>query len=393
MVYFTSIKKGIFVISMALIGTSHAAPATSDGPSKTLHSDTNFHNFALPPLISNRTQAVVPHSKTISLNSETENMLENIEWFQELGINYTGMVQRGDIKTLDKMILDLPANIRAASEQNLQNRLNVNFGDEIVIASPGQIDNHKYYAALAATAYCREVTGLGLWTCENCQKYVPDGQVIFKFNSPIADTTGFILKSDSQKTINLVFRGTNSLRQTITDLILIKKDYPPVDGTQVHTGFYNSYLEVADQFFPYIQREIAAHPNYKIVVSGHSLGAAHALFAALDLYQRDRRFDASNLSVYTVGSPRIGDTNFAYYVKGTGIPYYRSVNDRDVIPHFPAQGLGYLHAGIEIWDLPGYGSHVCTSETESAYCSNSIVPATHILDHLTYYGINEGLCL
>lgn len=216
MVSFISIKKGVVVISLALIGTSKATPTNPGETSSILNNDINPYSSSLPPLIANRTRAVLPHLKTIDLNSETENLLENIEWFQELGINYTSMVQQGDIKTLDKMILDLPANIRAASEQNLQSRLSVNFGDDIVIASPGEITDHKYYAAIAATAYCREVTGLGLWTCENCQKYVPDGQVIFKFSSPIADTTGFILKSDSQKTINLVFRGTNSLRQTIT---------------------------------------------------------------------------------------------------------------------------------------------------------------------------------
>lgn len=88
----------------------------------------------------------------------------------------------------------------------------------------------------------------------------------------------------------------------------------------------------------------------------HSLGGAQALFAALDLYQRDNRFNTKNLSIYTVGSPRVGDPNFANYVRGTGIPYYRSVNDRDVVPHVPAQELGYLHAGVEIWNLPGYGA-------------------------------------
>lgn len=92
------------------------------------------------------------------------------------------------------------------------------------------------------------------------------------------------------------------------------------------------------------------------MIYSHSLGGAQALLAALDLYQRDTRFNRNNLSVYTVGCPRIGDTSFAYYVDSTGIPFYRSVNDRDVIPHFPSQELGYLHVGIEIWDLPGYGA-------------------------------------
>ncbi|KAG2189565.1 hypothetical protein INT46_003243, partial [Mucor plumbeus] len=36
---------------------------------------------------------------------------------------------------------------------------------------------------------------------------------------------------------------------------------------------------------------------------------------------------------------------------------------------------------------------ICTENIESDLCSNTIVPFTTIFDHLSYYGINEGLCL
>jgi predicted lipase len=61
----------------------------------------------------------------------------------------------------------------------------------------------------------------------------------------------------------------------------------------------------------------------------HSLGGAQALLAAMDLYQRDKRFGPSNMSIFTVGSPRVGNPTFAYYVDSTGIPFSRSVNNRD----------------------------------------------------------------
>lgn len=83
--------------------------------------------------------------------------------------------------------------------------------------------------------------------------------------------------------------------------------------------------------------------------SSHSLGGAQALFAALDLYQRDKRLTPKNLSVYTVGCPRVGNPIFAFYVDSTGIPFSRSVNDRDIVPHLPAQAMGYLHPGVEAW--------------------------------------------
>lgn len=84
-------------------------------------------------------------------------------------------------------------------------------------------------------------------------------------------------------------------------------------------------------------------------IHSHSLGGAQALLAGLDLYQRDKRISPSNLSIFTVGGPRVGNPTFAYYVDSTGIPFSRSVNDRDIVPHVPPQSFGYLHPGVEAW--------------------------------------------
>jgi predicted lipase len=69
--------------------------------------------------------------------------------------------------------------------------------------------------------------------------------------------------------------------------------------------------------------------NYIFVYGSHSLGGAQALLAALDLYQRDKRIGPNNLSIFTVGAPRVGNPTFAYYVDSTDLPFSRSVNDRD----------------------------------------------------------------
>lgn len=81
----------------------------------------------------------------------------------------------------------------------------------------------------------------------------------------------------------------------------------------------------------------------------HSLGAAQAVLGAMDLYQRVATLTKNNLSIYTGGCPRIGNDDFAYYVDGTKIPHYRSVHNRDIVPHVPPQALGYYHPGIEVW--------------------------------------------
>jgi hypothetical protein len=49
----------------------------------------------------------------------------------------------------------------------------------------------------------------------------------------------------------------------------------------------------------------------------------------MDLYQRDSRISPKNLQIFTIGSPRVGNPAFAYYVDSTKIPYSRSVQARD----------------------------------------------------------------
>lgn len=55
------------------------------------------------------------------------------------------------------------------------------------------------------------------------------------------------------------------------------------------------------------------------------------------------------MNIFTVGSPRVGNPAFAYYVDSTGITYSRSVNNRDIVPHLPPQSFGFLHPGVEAW--------------------------------------------
>ncbi|CAO3648495.1 unnamed protein product [Mucor fragilis] len=352
MVSFVSITRGIsffMLVSSMLAGPVHAAPAASEAATA----------FTLPPIIKSR----VAFSNGIADFNLTKRASE----------------------TVGGNTMDLPSNAPALPP--------VPKADDVVIATSAQIAEYKKYAALAATAYCRSVVPLNLWTCINCLRYAPDGKLIKTFSSVISDTNGFVLRSDSQKTIYVVFRGTNSIRSAITDLIFTLISYPPVSGARVHTGFYASYQAVVSDYFPVVQSQLTAYPSYKVVVTGHSLGGAHALLAGIDLFQREKRLSPSNLEIHTVGCPRVGNPTFANYVASTGITFTRSVNQRDVVPHVPPTYAGYLHPGVEVWSRTLGTVQICTSNTESDKCSNSIEPFTSFTDHLSYYDITEGICI
>ncbi|CAO3637455.1 unnamed protein product [Mucor hiemalis] len=388
MVSFTSITYGILLVSTTLfLGSTEAAPAASSKGTNSqaaphANSTTIDSSFKLPPIITSRTQFKIPSFKGDS-DAESKSIEKNKKWFTENGGDLKNITKR-DTETVGGMTMDLPANPPPEVAPS---------GSGVVTASSAQISQFKLYAGLAATAYCRSVVPSGAWDCKNCLKYAPDGKLLVTFSSLSADTNGFVLRSDAQKTIHLVFRGTNSIRSAIVDLEFVFTDYSPVSGAKVHRGFLASYNEVVPTFFPVLQAQLTAYPSYKVVVSGHSLGSAQALLAGMDLYQREKRLSPSNLSIYTVGCPRVGNSAFAYYVDATGIPFSRSVNDRDIVPHLPPQALGYLHPGVEAWSTSSSNVQICTANIETDQCSNSIVPFTSLVDHLTYYDINEGLCL
>ncbi|KAL0076060.1 secreted triacylglycerol lipase [Phycomyces blakesleeanus] len=256
-------------------------------------------------------------------------------------------------------------------------------------ASYKKVKELKGYAQNAANAYCRSVVPMNTWVCEHCSR---DESLVSTFKSGSLDTNGYIIRNDKTGIISLVFRGTSSFANVIADADFSPTSYPPVKGTNVHNGFYNAYMSVQKDVLSEMTQQITDYPHYRVVVTGHSLGGALAILGGLDLFQRDSRFDAWNLSIVTFGGPRVGDPAFAHYVVRTGIPITRVIHNQDIVPHVPPQYLGFLHPGTEYWITDEDRVKICRSELDSSQCSNSIVPFTKLRDHLTYFGIDTGTC-
>ncbi|CAO3614378.1 unnamed protein product [Mucor hiemalis] len=374
MVLYVSISKNVLLASTVAFSIVSAAPFSENIGSLLYSAPHNVaHNSSsIPPIISSRTQPVTNPNNRGNPNAEAISIEKNKKWFSEHGGNLTSIEKR-DTNTVAGMTLVLPVN---APPETLASS-----SDPVVSATSSQINTFKSFAGVASTAYCSTVIPSSGWSCTNCKTYVPDGKIIVTFDTPKYDIAGFVLRSDSQKTIYLVFRGSSSLENWVVNLSFGKTNYTPVSGAQVHQGFYNSYKEAATYFFAQLQAQHATYPGYTIAVTGHSLGAAQALLAGMDLYQRIGTLNTSNLKIYTVGCPRVGDSNFAYYVEGTGITVSRSVHNRDIVPHLPPESFGFLHPGVETWDKSDTDIEICTNDIESDSCSDSIVPFTSIADH------------
>lgn len=208
MVSFTSITQGIVLVSIVVFGSVEAAPAAgSKAATLAPHhngTETSFTAFSLPPTIAGRTSPAGQPNYPIDLQAEQKSAEKNKKWFAEHGGNYTAIVKR-DTNNVAGFTLNPPALTPPVSKA----------AAGTATASAGQVNDFKFHAAVASTAYCDTVVPKGAWSCTNCKSYLPDGKLIVTFSTKTGGIGGFVLKSDAKKTIYLVFRGTNSFQNWV----------------------------------------------------------------------------------------------------------------------------------------------------------------------------------
>ncbi|CAB4004098.1 mastigoneme [Paramuricea clavata] len=146
------------------------------------------------------------------------------------------------------------------------------------------------------------------------------------------------------KAIIVSFRGTVDTKGWINNAKFLKRDYQSCKGCKVHTGFSKFYNSVQMHLLAKVSALSHAHPNSKVIVTGHSLGGAMATLAAVELAKAGYKTD-----LITYGSPRVGNKQFSKYVDNTmnGLNL-RVTYKKDIVTASPPQSIGYWHVGREM---------------------------------------------
>ncbi len=133
--------------------------------------------------------------------------------------------------------------------------------------------------------------------------------------------------------VAIIFRGTepSELSDILADIKAWRSESETVG--EVHAGFKGEL----DKIYPEIAKWLTNHENKKIVISGHSLGAAMATLFAARVHE-----DNKNLLLFTFGSPRAGNIEWSKQFKN--IEAYRFVNTNDIVCTVPPYGF-YTHVG------------------------------------------------
>jgi hypothetical protein len=161
---------------------------------------------------------------------------------------------------------------------------------------------------------------------------------------PNTDGRYFIYFDHDRKIQTIAVRGTTNEANIWTDVDTVKVPDTAL-GIFLHRGFKIATDDLYADIGPFLQRD------YKTRITGHSLGGAMA--AILMMYLVKDGYSVEE--VLTFGQPKV--TNEA---GGAGVttPYFRVINDQDVVAQIPPSNLvfdlsgPYQHFGPEITLMP-----------------------------------------
>jgi len=252
--------------------------------------------------------------------------------------------------------------------------------------------------------------------CNNLKGYNFHHQFLRSFTSAESVSYSLFVNHNTKRVV-AAFRGTqgfNQLTQEILQSKAVTYTLHPIKNCVVTQYFFEKYRNTLRGDF--LKAFLAMASQYKskgytFLFTGHSLGGAFATHAALDMVLSNI-VPKNQVILYTFGSPRVGDYNFASAVSNS-IKNFRVTNKHDLVPHFPPCLPNLLKGGCAQWPnhpnqngwiaynayhvwpevfYNGKGYKVC-SNPEDLSCANQYkVPFLYISDHLEYLGLNTA-CL
>ncbi|KAM3547390.1 hypothetical protein MY1884_009586 [Beauveria asiatica] len=256
-------------------------------------------------------------------------------------------------------------------------------------ASPAEFQLFSQYAQ---AAYCTALfdTTINTAVCADNRGSVCDafkGTVTVKefTNIEFGTIAGYAATSPSKKHIVVAFKGTDpmSFVDVTTDLtknLVAAKMYtnffrsnlfPACARCSIHNGFMRAFSSLRAELEQTLRAELAkpGQESYRVVITGHSLGGAVATVAAPYLRARGIACD-----LYTYGSPRVGNQEFANLITNDGGFSARITNGNDFVASVPFGSLAqlglYAHSYPEYWYKDGLLGTAGGYETTATRCAS-----------------------
>ncbi|MFH4983431.1 hypothetical protein AB6A40_010140 [Gnathostoma spinigerum] len=168
---------------------------------------------------------------------------------------------------------------------------------------------------------------------------LPDDWLLYSKIDTICDEisstcAAYVLRSDKQKRIILVFRGTKSKEQLLFEGWKSLNEGRDFYGAgRANRYFFHALRVLWPRIEPLLRDPV--FKDYSVTVTGHSLGGALASLTALKIALDGLR-PSDKLKMVTFGQPRVGDYDLARKHDELVPNSFRVVHRKDIVPHMPA---------------------------------------------------------
>lgn len=200
----------------------------------------------------------------------------------------------------------------------------------------------------------------------------------------VNDVEGFIGYLPSDDSIYVVFKGSDSIRNWVSNLNTDKDKYRafPECKCRVHDGFQNVTESVQDEVVEHVSFLMTVYPTAQIKTTGHSLGAAIAQLMAMALEANGIHVD----QVLNFGQPRVGDKDYANFTDNMITNQWRHTHHKDIVPHVPPSDwpFSFHQQSTEVFEHPDETYKIC-GPGEDKNCSDQYL-LFGLEDHLHYMG-------
>ena len=219
---------------------------------------------------------------------------------------------------------------------------------------PSLLDRFRHISQFATATYCPDnndsphtLLSCPAGTCQWVEAANVSTTTEFE-NNLQTDTTGYVAIDNVHHYIVLAFRGSRSEANWVVDLEANKVPSDLCSNCHAHHGFWNSWMDVRYKVLQALDEAVHAHPEYRVIVVGHSLGGALATLAAGSIRNRSAHL-LQVTELYTFGSPRVGSYQTAKFLSEQSTLSYRVTLKSDPVPRAPGIVLDYMHTSPEYW--------------------------------------------
>ncbi|WCR58653.1 MAG: hypothetical protein PG978_000067 [Wolbachia endosymbiont of Ctenocephalides felis wCfeF] len=202
-------------------------------------------------------------------------------------------------------------------------------------------------------------------------EFIEEGYSIIPFYYSSRKCAGFVFAKD--KEITIAYRGTRNFDDIITDVnIFFTTSELLPEGGRIHRGFYNAFTDLWSNLYgilkSHAEEQGSEIKDFKINLTGHSMGGAVAKIAALCLNKTE---EAKDIHVATFGDPRVFDlTASEIYNDALQETTIRVTQHRqDPVPALSPGSCGYAHVGaqLRVSAPEGYAVHKIDGYHEAIY--------------------------